>query len=151
MSKSQKTIKIPKGWIEIRPGEFAHPQSELIQKTRKKFEPIRDSVINDERIKNTSGGRLSDSEPERDEASALGETIQGEEKGEDRIIVRFGLCRCKLLDTDNLYASVKDLLDGIKDAGLIPDDKEEDINLQVNQTKVSRRKDEKTVIEIEYP
>lgn len=151
MSKNQKTIKIPKGWIELRPGEFAHPESELIQKTRKKFEPIRDSVINDERIKNTSGGRLSDPEPECDEASTLGEAIQGKEKGEDRIIVRFRSCRCKLLDTDNLYASVKDLLDGLQEAFLLPDDKEEDINLQVTQTKVSRRKDENTVIEIEYP
>lgn len=151
MSKNQKTIKIPKGWIEIHPGEFAHPESELIQKTRKKFEPILESVINDERIKNTSGGRLSNSKPECDEASTLVETIQGKEKGEDRIIVRFRSCRCKLLDKDNLYASVKDLLDGLQDARLIPDDKEEEINLQVEQEKVSRRKDEKTIIEIEYP
>lgn len=63
-------------------------------------------------------------------------------------VVRFTLCRVKLLDVDAKYASVKDLLDGLQYAGLIHGDKEGQITLEVLQEKVSSFKDEQTVIEV---
>ena len=64
-------------------------------------------------------------------------------------LVRFRLCRVKLLDVDAKYASVKDLLDGLSNAGLIHGDKEGQIRLEVQQERVATYASEQTVIEIE--
>jgi hypothetical protein len=55
-----------------------------------------------------------------------------------------------LQDRDNHTASVKDLLDGLRHAGLIPDDREEDIQLEVEQEKVGTAAEEGTRVEISY-
>jgi len=64
-------------------------------------------------------------------------------------LVRFTLCRVKLLDVDAKYASVKDLLDGLAAAGLIHGDKEGQVRLEVNQVKVGHYEDERTEIHVE--
>lgn len=56
-----------------------------------------------------------------------------------------------LLDTDNKWASVKFILDALRKAQLIPDDREKDIVLSVNQTKVKHYINEGTGIVITYP
>jgi len=49
---------------------------------------------------------------------------------------------CKLRDKDNLYASVKAVVDGLTIAGVIEDDSPKYIDLDVKQEKVAHRKDE---------
>lgn len=63
-------------------------------------------------------------------------------------LVRFRLCRVKLLDVDAKYSSVKDLLDGLAAAGLIHGDQEGQVCLEVEQERVTSYALEKTVIEI---
>lgn len=65
--------------------------------------------------------------------------------------VRFTLCRVRLLDVDAKVHSCKDLIDGLAICGIIRGDKEGQITLEVNQTRVASFKEEKTVIEIEFP
>lgn len=84
------------------------------------------------------------------EVGALEQGTQGKPDRKDRAHVRITIRRRRLLDPDNAYASVKDLLDGIRDAGLILDDSEERITLEVNQEKAGKGEDEGTRIEIDY-
>ena len=60
------------------------------------------------------------------------------------------LCRNKLLDRDNSWASVKAIVDGASEAGLIPGDAEDQIELEVKQEKVAHRKEQRTILEIDY-
>jgi hypothetical protein len=54
--------------------------------------------------------------------------------------------RVRLLDPDNLY--LKDLIDQIRYAGLIPEDTPEVVEIDITQKKVSSYKEEKTEIKI---
>lgn len=81
-------------------------------------------------------------------APVVGGSDAGKAQGTGCPLVVFTLYRLKLLDVDAKYGSVKDLLDGLADAGLIPGDKEGQIRLQVDQYVVAERGAEKTVIEI---
>lgn len=54
------------------------------------------------------------------------------------------------MDGDNKYGSVKFLLDGLRAARLIPDDREIDIELIVTQTRVRSYPMEGTAITITY-
>ncbi len=76
----------------------------------------------------------------------------GEEEGEgfsaNRIAIRFISRRTRLLDPDNL--TPKYLLDGLRYAGLIYDDRAQDITVQTEQEKVKFKAEEETVIEITY-
>lgn len=73
-----------------------------------------------------------------------------ETRGTGCPIIRFTLCRIRLLDVDAKYASVKDLLDGCVYSGLLHGDKEGQVRLEVEQIKVATIANEKTLIEIEY-
>lgn len=75
----------------------------------------------------------------------------GEAPRTGRPAVRFTLSRVRLLDADAKWGSIKDLLDGLAYAGLIPGDREDQITLEVTQEKVRSYKEEETVIEVEYP
>ena len=65
--------------------------------------------------------------------------------------MRFTLSRVRLLDADAKWGSVKDVLDGLQYAGLIRGDREDQIELEVRQVKVSSFKSETTEVEIIYP
>jgi hypothetical protein len=82
---------------------------------------------------------------------ALAETRKGKAQGTGRPHVCFTLFRSRLLDWDAKYGVLKDLLDGLVIAQLLPGDREDQITGECNQIKVKSRKDEKTVIEITYP
>lgn len=73
----------------------------------------------------------------------------GETPGTGCPLVRFRLCRVKLLDVDAKYASVKDLLDGLCAAGFIHGDKEGQVRLEVEQEKVAAYALEETFITIQ--
>ncbi len=82
---------------------------------------------------------------------ALASDCKGEAQSPGRPRIRFTLCRVRLLDVDAKFASVKDLLDGLAYAGIIPGDREGQITLEVHQVKVAAFKDECTKIEIAFP
>ena len=58
--------------------------------------------------------------------------------------------RVSLLDEDNLYGSVKILLDCLIDQKLIYDDRPTLLELDVSQVKVGKRKDQRTEITISW-
>jgi hypothetical protein len=95
--------------------------------------------------------QLQDTEPQRDQAPALGAAKKGKDHGVSRITTRFIGYRCRPLDADNFAAGCKDLLDGLRHSGLIPNDDPSSIVFVAEQVKVSHRSQEKTVIEIEMP
>jgi hypothetical protein len=72
--------------------------------------------------------------------------------GAGRVVVRIIGYRCgRLCDPDNFCAGVKVALDACCYAGLIKNDRPEDIKLETDQVRVKHRSEQKTVIEIEYP
>lgn len=93
-------------------------------------------------------GELSDSIPE---CSFWDEPLgqeEGEGRGPRRIAVRFVSRRVRLIDPDNL--TPKYLLDGLRYSGLIPDDRFEDITVDVCQEKVAHKVEEETLVEVRY-
>ena len=72
----------------------------------------------------------------------------GEKESVPRPLVRFTGYRVRPLDPDNFAGSVKDLLDGLRYAGLIPGDEPWRIRLETLQERVRHFSQEKTVIEI---
>ena len=94
--------------------------------------------------------KIQDSE-QCEQKAALGSGSEGEASCPRRPLVGFTLFRVKLLDWEAKYSSVKDLLDGLRYAGLIRGDKEGEIRLDVRQEKVRTRKEETTEIEVEIP
>ena len=71
---------------------------------------------------------------------------QGEEGMRAEYLVSIRSRRVNLLDPDNLY--VKDIVDQIRYAGLIPEDTPEVIEIEITQEKVAKYKEEETVITI---
>jgi hypothetical protein len=88
---------------------------------------------------------------ERDEAEPLCTAAQGENQSAPRVIVRFKGYRVRPLDPDNFAGSVKDLLDGLRHAHLIPGDEAWRIKLETEQERVATFAEERTEIEIEWP
>lgn len=74
---------------------------------------------------------------------------QGKAAGSPRIVVRIASFRVRLLDPDNLAGGAKYIVDGLRYAGLIPDDSPDQIILEVSQKKVTNRNQELTSVEIE--
>lgn len=93
--------------------------------------------------------KVQNPEPQRHETPTLDATGEGKEKGIHRATVRFTGYRVRPLDPDNFAGSVKDLLDGLRHAGLIIGDEPWRIILETQQVKVGSFKEEKTVIEID--
>lgn len=94
--------------------------------------------------------RLPDSEPQRDDPKALVGLPQGEAACTQRArvcIKRFGL---RALDRENLWGGTKAIVDCLKEAGLIVDDSEEWIDLEVRQERVHDRDQRRTEITITW-
>lgn len=96
------------------------------------------------------GGPVSNTELKRDKAPALDRPDAGKKEGVRQATVRFTGYRVRPLDPDNFAGSVKDLLDGLRHAGLLHGDEFWRIRLQTDQVKVRHFKEERTQIEIEY-
>jgi hypothetical protein len=85
---------------------------------------------------------------QREWPEGLARCDAGETQSASCLRVRFTLHRVKPLDVDAKYASVKDLLDCLANAGIVAGDKEGQISLEVEQKKVRSFKEERTVIEV---
>lgn len=94
-------------------------------------------------------------EPKQAEGSTLVGLPQRQEESTNsptkRITIRFIIYRVRPLDPDNAAASGKAILDGLRYARLIPEDKPHLIKFEVEQEKINHYKDQKTLIEIIYP
>jgi hypothetical protein len=93
---------------------------------------------------------LPDTKLEQNETKALAIPKKGTDAGVRRVVVRFTLCRLSLLDRDSAYASVKDVLDGLRHAALIPDDTEAAIVLEVEQEPVANPSEQCTKLKLIY-
>ena len=90
--------------------------------------------------------RLSGSQPKRGvRVKSVGEG-QGEEGMLCEYLVSIRSSRVNLLDPDNLY--VKDIIDQLRYAELIPEDTPDILEIEVTQAKVKTYKDEETIIEV---
>ena len=76
---------------------------------------------------------------------------EGKAQSTKRIALVFTLRRVRLLDPCAKYGSCKALIDGLRYANILRDDREEDITLEVNQEKIAHFKDEETLIRITIP
>ena len=74
---------------------------------------------------------------------------QGEEGDPRRPHVFIVSFRRRLLDPDGLYGGVKYFLDSLRYAGIIPDDRDADITLEVIQKQVKTKAEETTMISVE--
>lgn len=85
---------------------------------------------------------------QRDQTPALDGAVPGEAQGVGRTRIRFTGYRVRPLDPDNFAGSIKDLLDGLRHAGLIPGDEPWRIILETEQVRVGGFAAECTEIEI---
>ena len=92
--------------------------------------------------------QISNSESECHKKAALDQAVPRKTESLQRATVRFTGYRVRPIDSDNFAGSVKDLLDGLRHAQLIPGDEPWRIKLETEQVKVSNYNQEKTVIEI---
>ena len=74
----------------------------------------------------------------------------GEQTSGQRVIVRIVRCGTRLLDRENLWGSIKALVDQLRYARLIREDNEKEIDLRVSQLKV-RKAQIATYVRISYP
>lgn len=92
--------------------------------------------------------KLSNTKPKSNEVRALDKGT----KAKAGMLAKSGVCITRFstgsLDEDNLYGSAKSLLDGLRQAGLIPGDSPKEIDLEVKQVKVNHRKEQGTEIMI---
>lgn len=88
--------------------------------------------------------------PELESVGGMEGSLRGEEKSRPRVTVRIERRSTRLLDPDNLYGSVKSLVDCLRAAKLIVDDNSQSISLVVSQSKVKTRKEHETVVELDY-
>jgi hypothetical protein len=82
--------------------------------------------------------RLPARQPQSDPPSALAGSVWREEKSSERTLVRIVRCSKGLLDEDNLWGSIKPVLDQLRYSGLIPGDRPDQIELKVEQIKVKK-------------
>lgn len=101
-------------------------------------------------LKHSAKNTIPDPKP-LERPIALARSSEGKTQSSGRIALSFTLRRVRLLDPCAKYGSCKALIDGLRYAGLIHNDREEDITLEVNQEKVSHFQDEETILTITYP
>jgi hypothetical protein len=147
--------EIPFGWIMNADGSysklkggFAGTKEGLNAVVSDSNRRLREAISNHE---NKPDCKLSNTKPKRDKKAALGGSMEGKAGGVPRTTVRFVGYRVRPLDPDNFAGSVKDLLDGLRHARLIPGDESWRIRLETEQVKVNHFKEEKTTIEITTP
>lgn len=95
--------------------------------------------------------KVPHAEPERYQAPALGKAVPGKAEGAQRVTVRFTGYRVRPLDPDNFAGSVKDLLDGLRHAGLLLGDEPWRVRLETEQVCVRSYGQERTEIEMIWP
>jgi hypothetical protein len=119
--------ELPAGYVEVRKGVY-----ERIDVVQRAFLDAKSSR------RNSQPKRTVQHEPLAKNA--------GKEKNTGRIHIRFTVYRKRLIDPDNIIA--KYIIDCLRYAGAIPDDRAKDITLEIKQEKT--REEEETLIELFY-
>jgi hypothetical protein len=83
--------------------------------------------------------------------SALECPVEGKKEVPTRVGISYVLYRVRLLDPDALHGATKVCTDCLCQAGLITGDGPGEIELHVEQEKVSHRHEQKTTLIITYP
>ena len=96
----------------------------------------------------TPDREVPDPKPKPHAPATLGRLAKGKAQGDARPLVRFVGFRVQPLDPDNFAGSVKDLIDGLRYAGLILGDEPWRIRLQTEQVRVAHFSEERTEIEL---
>jgi hypothetical protein len=105
------------------------------------------SFLKANEIKNLREVPNPESQP--DKAPALDAADAREKKSIRRVTVRFIGYRVRPLDPDNFAGSCKDLLDGLRHAGILLGDEPWRVIFETAQEKVASFKEERTLIEID--
>jgi hypothetical protein len=129
MPANDNDVLRTKGFVETSPGIFSRP-------TQTKSVPV--PVL--PHPKSELHARQESLDSHQDEAGGTGRTF-----------VCIESRRVRPIDPDNLAGGCKFIIDALRYAGLLQEDTPEKISLQVDQKKVDRRTQEKTLIEITYP
>jgi hypothetical protein len=82
---------------------------------------------------------------------ALERPVEGKKEMPARISVCYVLYRVRLLDPDSIHNATKVCTDCLCQAGLLPGDGPEQIDLQVTQQKVAHLNEQRTTLKITYP
>lgn len=121
---------------------FPHASAQFIRDNASDAKPAPAPARNDQRV-----GCLPAPELERDRRQKPLPCDVLPHKGETRFVVRITSRRVRLLDEDNLCE--KFLVDGLRYAGIIPDDAPDRCRIITTQKKVAHFRDETTEIAIE--
>jgi hypothetical protein len=97
---------------------------------------------------NPSLPKVQSAQPQQIQAKPLVRRIESEAGSLQRVIVRIVGYRVQLLDPDNFAGGCKDLLDGIRHAGIISGDSTKEIDFKTDQIRVRHRYEERTEVEI---
>ena len=120
---------IPAGYVETKKGVYV--RRDLIKKANSK-----------------TACKPQATEPEPTLFDESLSEIEGKEGDPSRMLVCIESIRKKLLDKDNLYGGAKFFCDFLRLSGVIREDTEKEIYLQVTQRKPKKGEAEKTVIEV---
>lgn len=93
--------------------------------------------------------KIQNPKPEHNVEKAFQVLRARQDEGTQRFSLRIIRCSIRLLDLDNLYGGCKPLIDQLCEAGLIPDDDPNSIELKVEQIKVKTKKEEGTAVRIQ--
>ena len=116
---------VPAGYVEVRKGVY------------ERIDVVQTTLLD---VKSSS----RNSKPKRAVRNEPLAKNEGKEKNAGRIHIRFTVKRKRLIDPDNIIA--KYLIDCLRYAGAISDDRAKDITLEVKQEKT--REEEETLIEL---
>ncbi len=116
--------------------------------SRIKNEKLRQTIRAEIDGKNLAA-RLPDTEPKRDVGKALEPSPPNEGRSGASLEVSITRFSRRLLDADNFAGGCKFLIDAMRYRGLIPNDDPGSIDLRFRQVRVSSKKEEGTLIEIE--
>ena len=90
--------------------------------------------------------RLRPPKPKPAPAKALAGCPPAQDAGASRRLVRITVHRPRLHDPDNI--TVKAIIDALRSHKIIPDDRPEDVAVEITQVKCRTKKQQKTVVEI---
>jgi hypothetical protein len=142
------------GKLDLSPEHQASNSLAQSRNAKKKHSEIR-RIKKGYATKLAAGTGVCSKKPKPNSPLALVQAALGADKdtqgNDSRIGIKITAYRLRCLDPDNNTASLKFILDNLQLIGAIPSDGYDAIRLESDQSKVASKKQEKTVITIDYP
>jgi len=135
------------GIVEIRPGVFEKVQAISEELVPTGFGKYAGTIVRDE----GAAAELKQDRPTKQVGSVQAQegNVESDDRCNGRIVITIRCYAARRCDPDNLY--VKDLIDGLRHAGLIPEDDPDTIELNQKQFKVTHKSEERVAVTIKYP